>query len=69
MLAAVLVLTLAGCSSSSPSAQTGNGGTINLTMSLQDNTSSNYDQGAMKIAENVANQHEALLCLHSSVHE
>lgn len=55
VLAAVLVLTMAACGSSTAPAQAADGGTINLTMSLQDNTSSNYYQGAVKIAENVAN--------------
>lgn len=45
------VLTACGGNSSSDSASKAGNDVIKFTMSLQDNTSSNYYQGAMKIAE------------------
>lgn len=57
-LAAAMVLGLTACggsadssSGSSAGSGTDSGDAINFTMSLQDNTSSNYYEGAMKIAE------------------
>lgn len=52
VLGATAALTACGSSNSSSSGATATtGGAVKLTMSLQDNTSSNYYQGAMKIAE------------------
>ncbi len=50
--AACLLATLAGCGGNSQNASgNADGDTIKLTMSLVDNTASNYYKGAQKIAE------------------
>lgn len=51
VLGAAAALSACGGSNSSASAGASADGTVKLTMSLQDNTSSNYYQGALKIAE------------------
>ena len=51
VLGAAAALSACGGSNSSASAGASAGDAVKLTMSLQDNTSSNYYQGALKIAE------------------
>ena len=51
VLGAAAALSACGGSNSSASAGASADGAVKLTMSLQDNTSSNYYQGALKIAE------------------